>query len=275
MDTLLADPGGALTQILLYHVVGGAVYAADLGEGLTATTLQGNDLTFSLADGATVNGVNITVTDIKAANGVIHVIDAVLLPPVEETATPEPAAEATPTPTEEPATEEPATEEPATEAADDLLNVIDTAAAAGDFTTLLAAIDAAGLTDALKGEGPFTIFAPTDAAFAALPPGTVDALLADPGGDLTQILLYHVVAGTVLSTDLSEGLTAVTLQGNQLTITLEGGPKVNGVNIVITDIPAANGVIHVIDAVLLPPTSARATDPQGSVAAQATASARA
>jgi uncharacterized surface protein with fasciclin (FAS1) repeats len=284
VDALLADPGGALTQILLYHVLGGAVYAADLSEGLTANTLQGSTLTFSLADGPTVNGVNITVTDIQATNGVIHVIDAVLLPPAEE-----PAAEATPAPTEEPAAEatpaataEPAAEatpeatpEATSEAASDLGNIIDTAAAAGDFTTLLAAIDAAGLTDALKGEGPFTVFAPTDAAFAALPPGTVDALLADPGGDLTQILLYHVVAGAVLSTDLSEGLTAVTLQGNQLTFTLEGGAKVNDVNIVITDIPAANGVIHVIDAVLLPPTTASATDSPGSVAALAAATVRA
>ena len=146
-------------------------------------------------------------------------------------------------------------------------DIVDTAVAAGDFTTLVAAVQAAGLVDALKGEGPFTVFAPTDAAFAALPAGTVDALLADPTGDLTQILLYHVVSGKVMAGDLSEGLTAATLQGKDLTFTLADGAKVNGVNIVATDIETSNGVIHVIDAVLLPPADEAAME----AAAEATA----
>ena len=255
VETLLEDPTGDLTQILLYHVVSGKVMAGDLSEGLTAPTLQGNELAFTLADGAKVNGVNIVVTDIETSNGVIHVIDSVLLPPADEA-----AAEAAAEPVAE------ATAEPAAEAAP-AGDIVDTAVAAGDFTTLVAAVQAAGLVDALKGEGPFTVFAPTDAAFAALPAGTVETLLEDPTGDLTQILLYHVVSGKVMAGDLSEGLTAPTLQGNELAFTLADGAKVNGVNIVVTDIETSNGVIHVIDSVLLPPADEAAAE----AAAEATA----
>ncbi len=131
-------------------------------------------------------------------------------------------------------------------------DIVDTAVEAGSFTTLAAALTAAGLVDTLKGEGPFTVFAPTDAAFAALPEGTVEALLNDIPA-LTAILTYHVVPGKVMSTDLSEGLTATTVNGADITITLEGGAKVNGATISAADIEASNGVIHVIDAVILPP----------------------
>lgn len=131
-------------------------------------------------------------------------------------------------------------------------DIVDTAVAAGSFTTLVAAVQAAGLVETLKGEGPFTVFAPTDDAFAALPEGTVDALLADPAA-LAAILTYHVVAGKVMSTDLTEGMTATTVNGATVTITLEGGAKINGANIVQADIETSNGVIHVIDAVILPP----------------------
>lgn len=130
-------------------------------------------------------------------------------------------------------------------------DIVDTAVEAGSFTTLVAAVQAAGLVDVLKGEGPFTVFAPTDDAFAALPEGTVEGLLNDIPA-LTAVLTYHVVPGKVMSTDLSEGLTAATVQGQEVTITLEGGPKVDGANIVAADIEASNGVIHVIDAVILP-----------------------
>ncbi|NCO88217.1 MAG: fasciclin domain-containing protein [Rhodobacterales bacterium] len=132
------------------------------------------------------------------------------------------------------------------------MDIVDTAVGAGTFNTLVAAVTAAGLVDTLKGEGPFTVFAPTDDAFAALPEGTVEALLADPEA-LAAILTYHVIAGKVMSTDLSEGLTATTVNGADVTITLEGGAKVNGANITAADIEASNGVIHVIDAVILPP----------------------
>lgn len=133
-------------------------------------------------------------------------------------------------------------------------DIIDTAVAAGSFNTLAAALTAAGLIDTLKGEGPFTVFAPTDAAFAALPAGTVEDLLKPENKDkLIAILTYHVVAGKVMSTDLAEGMMAATVNGAQITITLDGGAKVNGAVISAADIEASNGVIHVIDSVILPP----------------------
>jgi uncharacterized surface protein with fasciclin (FAS1) repeats len=133
-------------------------------------------------------------------------------------------------------------------------DIVDTALGAGNFTTLAAALTAAGLVDTLKGAGPFTVFAPTDAAFAALPAGTVEDLLKPENKDkLIAILTYHVIAGKVMSTDLSEGLKAKTVNGAEVTITLDGGAKVNGVVISTADIAASNGVIHVIDAVILPP----------------------
>ncbi|MEX1019901.1 MAG: fasciclin domain-containing protein [Litorilinea sp.] len=167
-----------------------------------------------------------------------------------------------------------ATEAPAEEAADDMaddemaddemaddeaaaesMDIVDTAIAAGDFETLVAAVSAAGLVDALKGEGPFTVFAPTDDAFAALPEGTVETLLEDPTGDLTQILLYHVVPGAVMAGDVSDGLEAETLQGGMVAFSIDGEMvMINEAHIVATDIVASNGVIHVIDAVILPAT---------------------
>jgi len=133
-------------------------------------------------------------------------------------------------------------------------DIVDTAIAAGNFTTLAAALTAAGLVDTLKGAGPFTVFAPTDAAFAALPAGTVEDLLKPENKDkLIAILTYHVIAGKVMSTDLSEGLKAKTVNGAEVTITLDGGAKVNGVVISTADIAVSNGVIHVIDSVILPP----------------------
>ncbi|MBL9047167.1 MAG: fasciclin domain-containing protein [Tabrizicola sp.] len=133
-------------------------------------------------------------------------------------------------------------------------DIVDTAVAAGSFNTLAAALTAAGLVETLKGDGPFTVFAPTDAAFAALPAGTIEDLLKPENKDkLTAILTYHVVAGKVMSTDLAEGMKAATVQGSEVTITLDGGAKVNGAVISAADIVASNGVIHVIDSVILPP----------------------
>lgn len=133
-------------------------------------------------------------------------------------------------------------------------DIVDTAVAAGSFTTLVAAVQAAGLVDTLKGEGPFTVFAPTDDAFAALPAGTVDDLLKPENKDkLTAILTYHVVPGKVMSSDLSNGMKAATVQGSEVTIMTEGGVKVNDANVTTADITATNGVIHVIDAVIMPP----------------------
>jgi hypothetical protein len=122
--------------------------------------------------------------------------------------------------------------------------------------TLETAVIAAGLADDLSGDGPFTVFAPTDAAFAALPAGTLDALLADPTGALAQVLLYHVVSGEALSTDLSNGQTIATLQGGSVTVTINAnGVFINDAQVVLADVVADNGVVHVIDAVLTPSTS--------------------
>jgi transforming growth factor-beta-induced protein len=217
VDALLADPEGDLKDILLYHVVPGKVMAADVTDGLMAETLLGSSVTFAVhGDGAvTINDAMIVTTDIEAYNGVIHVIDAVILPPKD---------------------------------------IVDTAIEAGEFNTLVAAVQAAGLEDDLRGEGPFTVFAPTDAAFANLPEGTLDTLLADPEGDLKDILLYHVVPGKVMAADVTDGLEAETLQGSKVTFAVhgDGAVTINGAMIVITDIQTSNGVIHVIDAVILP-----------------------
>lgn len=133
-------------------------------------------------------------------------------------------------------------------------DIIDTAVAAGKFNTLAAAVTAAGLVDTLKGPGPFTVFAPTDEAFANLPAGTVEALLADIP-KLTAILTYHVVSGKVMAADVVglNGKSATTVNGAEIAISTDGGVKLNGLaNVITTDIECTNGVIHVIDAVILP-----------------------
>ncbi|NMG38202.1 fasciclin domain-containing protein [Chelativorans sp. ZYF759] len=132
-------------------------------------------------------------------------------------------------------------------------DIVDTAVAAGNFETLVAAVEAAGLVDTLKGEGPFTVFAPTDEAFAALPDGTVESLLQPENRDqLISILTYHVVPGAVMSGDLEDGMMAATVEGSEVTFSLADGAMVDGANIVQADIEASNGVIHVIDAVIMP-----------------------
>jgi uncharacterized surface protein with fasciclin (FAS1) repeats len=168
-----------------------------------------------------VDAANVVKTDIGCSNGVIHVIDSVILP-----------------------------------ASDDIPT---TASKAGQFETLLAAAKAAGLVEALSGKEPVTVFAPTDAAFKKLPAGTVEDLLKPENKDkLAAILKYHVVSGRVYSTDLLEAKGAKTLQGSAVKATLKGNAaQVNDAGLVATDIDAANGVIHVIDAVLLPPAPAK------------------
>jgi uncharacterized surface protein with fasciclin (FAS1) repeats len=134
-------------------------------------------------------------------------------------------------------------------------DIVQVATAAGDFKTLLTAATAAGLVDTLKGAGPYTVFAPTDAAFAALPAGTLDGLLKDPA-KLKDILLYHVTPGKVTADQVTKLTSATTAEGKPIKITVKDGTVYlnDNVKVVTTDIPAANGVIHVIDAVLLPPT---------------------
>jgi uncharacterized surface protein with fasciclin (FAS1) repeats len=129
-------------------------------------------------------------------------------------------------------------------------DIVDTAVGAGSFKTLATALGAAGLVDTLKGKGPFTVFAPTDEAFAKIPKADLDALLKDKA-KLTAVLTYHVVAGKVMAADVKAGKVK-TVQGSELTVTTMGGVKVDNANVVKTDIVADNGVIHVIDSVILP-----------------------
>jgi uncharacterized surface protein with fasciclin (FAS1) repeats len=151
-----------------------------------------------------------------------------------------PPATATPTPTATPVPE--------------LKDIVQTAVADGRFTTLVAAVQAANLTSTLSSPGPFTVFAPTDDAFKKLPEGTVETLLKDPQGQLTQILLYHVVPGKLMAADVVKQANLTTAQGKQLTIKVENQTvMVDGAKVVITDIESKNGVIHVIDAVMIPP----------------------
>jgi uncharacterized surface protein with fasciclin (FAS1) repeats len=142
--------------------------------------------------------------------------------------------------------------EPEPEAKD----IVDTAAGADDFKTLVAAVTAAGLVETLKGDGPFTVFAPTDEAFAKLPAGTLDELLKPENKDkLAAILTYHVVPGKVLAADVVKLESAKTVQGGEVAIAVEGqAVKVAGANVTATDIGCTNGVIHVIDTVILPPS---------------------
>ena len=131
------------------------------------------------------------------------------------------------------------------------LDIVDTAVAAGNFKTLATALQAAGLIDTLKGEGPFTVFAPTDEAFAKLPPGTVEGLLKDKA-KLTEILTFHVVAGKVTASDVMKLSSAKTVSGKTVSIDTSDGVRVGGARVVKADIAASNGVIHIIDTVLIP-----------------------
>jgi transforming growth factor-beta-induced protein len=231
VESLLEDPEGALRDILLYHVAEGAVPAETVVTLESATTLQGEPVSIAVIDGEVVlnDSAKVIITDIEASNGIIHVIDAVILPPSIV------AAQA---------------EEEMAEAN----SIVDIAVADGRFTTLVAALQAAGLAETLSGEGQFTVFAPTDDAFAALPEGTVESLLEDPEGALRDILLYHVVDGAVMAEDVVGLSAAPTLQGQEISITVSDGQVSlnDNVQVIITDIQASNGVIHVVDAVLLP-----------------------
>jgi len=215
VEALLADPTGALTDILLYHVVAAKAMSSDLSNGQMIMTVNGKDVKVMISeDGVFIDNAKVTVADIEADNGVVHVIDAVLIPPV--------------------------------------ITVVDIIVGSSDHTTLTAAVTAAGLVETLQGDGPFTVFAPTDAAFAALPAGTVEALLADISA-LTDILNYHVVGAKAMSSDLSDGQMIRTLNGKDVTVKITSeGVYINNAMVTVADIEAENGVVHVIDAVLIP-----------------------
>ena len=207
-----------LKTILTYHVVSGSVMAEDVIGLDTATTLSGQRIDVTVDGGAVmVDKATVTQTDIEASNGVIHVIDTVLMPATD--------------------------------------TVVGVAQNAGSFSTLVAAVEAAGLVETLSGEGPFTVFAPTDEAFGKLPAGTVETLLKPENLErLRTILTYHVVSGRVYSNEVVEADMVETLAGMEASVTIaEGTVTVGGSAVVKTDIEATNGVIHVIDTVMLPP----------------------
>jgi transforming growth factor-beta-induced protein len=204
-----------LSRILTFHVVSGtAAFSGDLSDGQTVTTLEGTELTIGVSgSGVTVNGAAVTTADIEAENGVIHLIDGVLVPPVD---------------------------------------MVERAILTAETQTLVDAVVAGDLVTTLKGDGPFTVFAPINAAFEALGTDKLEVLLAPENQALLQkILTYHVIAGDVRAADLVDGGTATTVEGTELTFDLSGEtPLVNGAGIIATDIVTENGVIHLIDGVL-------------------------
>jgi transforming growth factor-beta-induced protein len=216
LAALKADPA-LLKKVLTYHVVAGKLDAKALSGGQEATTLAGPALPVAAKEGAVhIGSAKVVTADIGASNGIIHVIDSVLIPPTEK-------------------------------------DLVDTAVAAGSFTTLATLLTQAGLIETLKGDGPFTVFAPTDEAFKKVPAATLAALGADKE-KLKAVLLYHVVPGKVKAADVVNLTSAKTAQGAEVKIAVvEGNVKVNDANVTAVDVMASNGVIHVIDTVILPP----------------------
>ncbi|HII57299.1 MAG TPA: fasciclin domain-containing protein, partial [Candidatus Poseidoniaceae archaeon] len=204
----------ALSDILLYHVVSGEVPSTALSDCMTTTAVNEQTLAFTIGDSVMVNDATVTLSDVATSNGIIHVIDTVL------------------TPSDAPS------------------DITETAQCTGAHTSLVAALIQAELVETLQGEGPFTVFAPTDQAFADA--GIDLAALDSPEGkaQLSDILLYHVYAGTVLSTDITEGMTLQMVNGKNATFTLSS--SIDGANITSVDIVTSNGIIHVIDAVIIP-----------------------
>ncbi|MCH2216378.1 MAG: fasciclin domain-containing protein, partial [Flavobacteriales bacterium] len=219
VDLLLTDPGpeGVLYELLLYHGVVPAVGVGGLTDGAILNTFLTDQTQTVANDGTTItiNGSATVTQSASASNGILHVVDGVLIPSNAPT-------------------------------------VYDWIAESDDHNTLEAAIDAAGLDVALETSPALTVFAPTDAAFAALPIGLLDALLTDPDGLLAAILQYHVAEGIAASSSLSQDQMITTLQGEDVTVDLVGGVFINGAQVIIADVPTINGVVHVLDAVLVP-----------------------
>lgn len=216
-----------LTAILTYHVAKGETRAAKVVKLNGVQTVNGQQANVSVnGDQVKIDNATVVKTDIQCSNGVIHVIDQVIVPALEP------------------------------------IPVV--AEKAGKFNTLLAAVKAAGLAETLSGKGPFTVLAPTDEAFAALPEGTVESLLKPENKQqLIAVLKYHVIPGRVYSQQALEAGHAKTLQGAKVSFDKQGkNATVNGAKLVATDVDASNGVIHIIDAVILPPEKQSSSQPQ-------------
>ncbi len=218
-----------LSAVLTYHVIAGSVPAETVVGLESASTVQGEDITIAV-DGDTVmiNDAAVTATDIKGSNGIIHVIDTVLIPPSFQDA---------------------AMEE---EAMEDMGTIVDIAVADENFSTLVGALVATGLDQVVAGEGPFTVLAPTNAAFEALPEGLLESLTEE---QLSAVLTYHVIAGSVPAETVVGLESASTVQGEDITIAVDGDTvMINNATVTATDIMGSNGIIHVIDSVLIPPS---------------------
>jgi transforming growth factor-beta-induced protein len=220
LDALAANPA-QLKSVLLYHVVPGQVTAAEVVKLTSAKTLDGRSVAIKVVDGSVyVDQAKVTTPDVTASNGVIHVIDSVLIPKAA------PAAPAK--------------------------NIVQTAVAAGQFKTLASLLKKAGLAGTLQGKGPFTVFAPTDAAFAKVPKATL-AALGKNKAKLRAVLLYHVVKGKVTAAQAMKLRSAKTLNGKPLAIRVSGGKVLVGrASVTKADVMASNGVIHVVNKVLIP-----------------------
>ena len=206
----------SLTNILQYHLISGEVMSGDLTDGMVATAVNGDELTVDLTSGVKINEASVTTPDVATSNGVIHVIDKVLMPPVGP------------------------------------LDIPATAANTGIHNTLVQAITQADLLSTLEGDGPFTVFAPTDQAFID---ANIDLVALDtPEGKtaLTEILQYHVVSGSVASSALTDCMEADSITNKPLSFTVDDGVMVNDANVILADQQASNGIIHVIDKVLSP-----------------------
>jgi len=226
-----------LTDILTYHVTEGVFTSANVSDGFTQTMLNGDEIAFTVGSegDVLVNGIGFVEYDVEASNGVAHVLEGVLVPPGTDIAAFLESCHSD-------------------EVAPDLIEL---AEAAGDFTTLLAGIEAAGLTDALRApNGPYTLLAPNDEAFEALPEGLLECLIKPENKDvLTDILTYHVTEGVFTSANVSDGFTQTMLNGDEIAFTVgsEGDVLVNGIGFVEYDVEASNGVAHVLEGVLVPP----------------------
>ncbi len=249
-EELLASD--ALADILTYHVIPGDNPAeAVIGlDGQSVATVNGAEVAISVVDGnVMINDATVVTPDVEASNGVIHVIDSVLLPPAEDAMEEEEEAMEDEAPAEDAAAEAPA----------EVGTIVDVAVEAGAFTTLVAAVTEAGLVDTLSGDGPFTVLAPTDEAFAAALEElglTAEELLASP--DLGAILTYHVIPGENLAEAVIglDGQSVATVNGATVDISVvDGAVMINGATVTTADVAASNGVIHVIDTVLLPPAA--------------------
>jgi len=254
VEALLQDID-ALTAILTYHVVPGEVTASQVVQLSSAATLNGANLTITVTNDGNVkiDNANVIVTDIKTSNGIIHVIDAVMIPQIAGSSREGSGSIATSWSFSYSfggGWIAQAIRAGKLQWLTKRLSLYTVAQLAG-LPTLTTAVKAAGLKSTLMFNGPFTLFGPTEDAFAALPAGTVEALLQDPA-TLSNILLYHVVSGVVTSADVVNLTEATMANGQTVSISVGEGVMINNANVIVVDIPARNGVIHLIDAVLIP-----------------------